>query len=199
MPELDRLLPAIPVSEEKGCVVQALASGPGPMPESIRQALLAVIYAAREEIIMTTPYFVLDDASRLALQGAALRGVDVTVIVPRRSDSMLTAAAGRSHYLDLLESGVKILRYRPGLLHAKTVTIDRDVALIGSTNFDQRSFFLNFEITLAIYDSDFTSMLRFLQRSYMEESQEVTLEVWRRRSVWSRAMDNGAQLLGPLL
>ncbi|MGD9692806.1 MAG: cardiolipin synthase [Phycisphaerales bacterium] len=199
IPDLDALLPPIEISRETGSVVQVLASGPGPAPESIRQALLAAIYAARDEIIMTTPYFVLDDASRLALQAAALRGVDVTVIVPRRSDSMLTAAAGRSHYLDLLEAGVKIRRYRPGLLHAKTVTIDRDMALIGSTNFDQRSFFLNFEITLAVYDSDFASTLRFLQRGYMEESQDVTLEAWKRRSSWAKAVDNSAQLLGPLL
>lgn len=184
---------------EAHSVVQVIPSGPGPIPESIRQALLTVVYGAREEIIMTTPYFVLDEATRLALQAAALRGVRVVVIVPLRSDSWLTAAAGRSHFLDLLESGVSILRYRPGLLHAKTVTIDRDIALIGSTNFDQRSFFLNFEITLAVYDSDFASMLRFLQSEYMQQSERVTLESWRRRAVWKVAADNSAQLLGPLL
>ncbi len=199
LPDLDRLLPPIKPSPDATSVVQVIPSGPGAAPESIRQALLAVIYGARDEIIMTTPYFVLDDASRLALQGAAMRGVDVSVIVPRRSDSFLTAAAGRSHYLDLLESGVHIWRYRPGLLHAKTVTIDREVALIGSTNFDQRSFFLNFEITLAIYDSDFASMLRFLQRGYVSESDRVDLKEWRRRPVWKTSIDNAAQLVGPLL
>lgn len=198
-PHLPSLLPEIELDEGARSVVQVIPSGPGPAPESIRQALLAAIYGAREEIIMTTPYFVLDDASRLALQAAAMRGVAVHVIVPRKSDSFLTAAAGRSHYLDLLESGVRIWRYRRGLLHAKTVTIDRAAALIGSTNFDQRSFFLNYEITLAVYDSDFASMLRFLQREYMGESEEVSLEAWRERVWWKRAADNAAQLVGPLL
>jgi cardiolipin synthase len=192
-------LPDVPTPPPGNPIVQVVPSGPGPSPDAIRQAMLTTIYSAREEIVMTTPYFVPDDATRVALQAAATRGVAVTLVMPKVSDSLLVAAASRSHYVDLLESGVKILHYNGGLLHAKTLSIDRRIALIGSANFDQRSFFLNFEVTLFIYDDDSASMMRFMQTSYMENSTEVLLADWRQRAIWRVFIDNAAQLLGPLL
>jgi cardiolipin synthase len=125
--------------------------------------------------------------------------VDVTIVMPKVSDSPLVAAASRSHYIDLLEAGVKILHYRGGLLHAKTVTVDRDIALIGSANFDARSFWLNFEVTVFIYDDDFASAMRFMQSDYIAQSDQVHLAEWKQRSRWEAFRDNAAQLLGPLL
>lgn len=197
--DVSQFLPNPSQHEDHDCVVQVVPSGPGPTPEAIHQALLTLIYSSREEIIMTTPYFVPDQATLESLRAAAARGVAVTLVMPRVSDSPLVAAASRSHYLDLLESGVRIKHYERGLLHAKTVTIDRKVGLIGSTNFDQRSFFLNFEATLFIYDDDFASVLRFMQVGYMHDAEDVDLIAWRNRSWWASLRDNSAQLLGPLL
>lgn len=179
--------------------VHVLPSGPGPRPDSIHQAMLAMLYVAREEIVMVTPYFVPDDASRAALRNAALRGVDVTLIVPTRLDARLVAAASRATFDDLLESGVKVLEHPHGLLHAKAATIDRRLAVVGSANFDQRSFWLNFETTLLIYDDEFASQLRFMQVELARESKQIFLEEWRRRPFMARFWDNLAQLFSPLL
>lgn len=180
-------------------LIQAIPSGPGPTPQAIHQAFLTLIYSAREELVMATPYFVPDEATLAALAAAASRGVRVTLIMPKVSDSFLVAAASRSHYLDLLEAGVRIHHYTRGLLHAKTLSIDGKVGLIGSANFDARSFFLNFEITLLIYDQDFAHRLGELHASYLCDAYEVTLDAWRKRKWWEIIRDNSAQLLGPLL
>lgn len=181
--------------------VHVIPSGPGPRPDAIHQAFLATLHGAREEIIMTTPYFVPDEATKGALVNAALRGVDVTIVVPEVSDNRLVSAAARSHFEDLLDAGIKIFRHRPkhGMLHAKCLTVDRDLAVIGSANFDMRSFWLNFEATLFIYDDDFAGQLRWLQTSYMEESVQLRLDSWKRRPRRQRFWDNVAQLAGPLL
>lgn len=199
---VDDYVPRIesPVPQDQHtCVVQVIPSGPGGSPQAIHQAMLTMIYHARHELVMTTPYFVPDDATRTALQAAATRGVRVTIVMPKVSDSILVAAAARSHYLDLLESGVKILHYRDGLLHAKTITVDTDLAMIGSANFDQRSFWLNFEVSMFAFDDDFASVVRFMQNDYLAKSDEVTLEEWQRRSLWEKFRDNTVQLMGPLL
>lgn len=182
-----------------GSIVQVVPSAPGSSGATVREALISTIFAAREEIIMTTPYFVPDEATKSALIAAAMAGVSVTLIVPYKIDTVLTAAAGRSHFLELMEAGVRIHRYRGGLLHAKTVTVDRAMGLVGSTNFDMRSFYLNFEITLFVYDPDVTGLLRMLQTSYLDESEEIFADAWRQRPLWKRAAENAARLLGPLL
>jgi cardiolipin synthase len=180
-------------------VVQVVPSGPGVVPGGLQQALLTTIYSAREELVLTTPYFVPDDATRKALMAASLRGVRVTLVMPREVNSPLVAAASRAQWLDLLESGVRIMLYRGGLLHAKTLTVDRRIGVIGSANFDMRSFWLNFEITLILYDDDFASVLRFMQVGYLDNAEEVSLDAWRARSRGRVLLDNIAQLLGPIL
>lgn len=189
----DRRTPA------QGSAVHVLASGPGPHPEAIHRAMIATFHAAREEIIITTPYFVPDDATRSALITAALQGVRVTVVLPRNNDSVLVSRASKSHYRGLLEAGVRIMHHHPGLLHSKTLTIDRKLAVFGSANLDTRSFYLNFETTLWIFDDEFASVLRFMQTSYIEKSEEVPRDFWATRPRLQRFLDNSAQLLGPLL
>lgn len=179
--------------------IHVVPSGPGPQPDAIHQAVISLLYAAREEIIMTTPYFVPDEALLGALVSASLRGVDVTLVLPDVLDAPIVAAAGRSFYDDLLTAGVKILHHTDGLLHAKTATIDRRLGVITSANLDIRSFWLNFELSLFIYDSDFASTLRFLQMKYITESEPITLTSWVARPAWRRFTDNAAQLLAPLL
>ncbi len=184
-----------------GCVVHVIPSGPGPQPEAIHHALLTMLYGASEEILMTTPYFVPDEAMKTALIVAAQRGVAVTLVLPERSDMLVVGAAARSHYEDLMLAGVRIRHYTAGLLHSKTITVDRRIGLITSVNFDIRSFFLNFECSLFIYDDDFASQMRFLQTSYMGAgvSKELHLDEWRHRPLRQRFVQNVAQLAGPLL
>lgn len=184
--------------------VQVVASGPeggreGGSPEAIHQAMLTAIYAARREIVMTTPYFVPDAAMLEAILAAATRGIRVVMVLPDVSDAPVVAAAGRAHYEDLLAAGVELQEYLGGLLHSKVITIDGKMGLVGSTNMDQRSFFLNFEATMFVYDEPFAGALRSLQMQYVASSRRITPERWRKRTVWMRLRDNSARLLGPLL
>lgn len=197
--ELPRLLALDGEASGGSSLVHVLPTGPGMDPLAIHHALLATIHSAREELIMTTPYFVPDEATKAAMVVAARRGVEVTLVVPEKSDHPIVCAAGRSHYHDLLDAGVRIRHFNAGLLHSKTVTVDRKIGIITSANFDMRSFFLNYEVSLFVYDDDFASMLRFLQVSYIERSSEITKDQWARRPVLKRFFDNFAQLLSPLL
>lgn len=196
---LGEYLPALVLREDAECIAQVIPSGPGPTPTAIHQAFLTLMYAAREELVMATPYFVPDEATLAALLAAAQRGVKVTLIMPKVSDSVIVALASRSYYAELLNAGVRIHHFTKGLLHAKTLTVDRHVGLIGSANFDARSFFLNFEITLLVYDRNFASTLWSMHEAYLRDTEEVRAESWHRRSWWKRARENVARLLGPLL
>lgn len=180
-------------------VVHVIASGPGPQPDAIHHAFLAMLFAARSEIIITTSYFVPDEATKGALMNAALRGVSVTLVMPDRLDSLLVAVAARSHYDDLLAAGVRVYHHEEGALHAKAAMIDGSLAVVGSSNFDVRSFWLNYECTLFIYDDDFAQSLRAMQHKYIAESVEILLNRWRARPVASKFVDNCARLMSPLL
>lgn len=196
--EVTELLPDFPI-EEGGCIVQVAPSGPVPRPDAIQEAILTTIHSARRELILTTPYFVPDDATKMALVCAARQGVTVTLVVPKKLDGRLVAAASKSYYGELLDAGVRIMEHAPGLLHSKTMTVDADLALIGSTNLDIRSFRLNFEATVFVFDSDFASHLRMLQTEYISHSKELFADDWSRRPLWPRFKENLARLASPLL
>ncbi len=182
-----------------GIPVQVMGTGPGSYNEALEQLVQAAIHLSREELILTTPYFVPDEGTVTALATAARRGVATTLVVPRRNDSRLVAAASRAFYQDLLDAGVEICEFTAGLLHAKTLTLDRDLALVTTANLDRRSFDLNFEISTVVYDSDFASQLRFLQRSYVERSVRIEPSRWACRPWTVRALHNAAGALSPLL
>jgi cardiolipin synthase len=187
-------------SEPQGeTIAQIIASGPNRQNEALRQLNASALHLAEEELVLTTPYFVPDEATAMALRSAGRRGVTAILIVPARNDSPLVAAASRSYYEPLLADGVQIYEFQGGLLHAKTLTIDRELAIVGTANFDRRSFELNFEVTLAVYDTDFASELRFLQMSYRDQSRQVLTSQWMRRAWPRRLLENGAGLLSPLL
>src|ERR1041384_2860984 len=120
---LEELLPERPVPQG-GSVVQVAPSGPDEPPQPMREAVVTTIFAAKRELILTTPYSVPDEPSKEALIAAALRGVHVTIVVPDEHDSRFVAAAARAHFLDLIEAGVRIKHHTKGLLHSKTVTVD---------------------------------------------------------------------------
>ena len=179
--------------------VQVIPSGPGVIGNSIYQLLLLSIYSAGREIIMTTPYFVPDEAVGTALLTAAERGVKVTVILPERNDSRLVHYTCRSYFDDMLAAGIQIFEFKGGLLHTKSVVVDRQVALFGSVNLDVRSFWLDFEVTLGVYDPDFAERLIALQDQYIADSIPVDLQTWQQRPGKERFIENLARLTSPLL
>ena len=179
--------------------VQLVPSGPGLVPEAIHSLLLTTIYSARDELVLTTPYFVPDESLLTALKSAAQRGVHVTLIVPKKNDSILVHHASRAHYHELAKSGVRIMLFNDGLLHSKTITVDREFSLFGSVNLDMRSFWLNYEATLFIYDRGFADQIRTIQAHYVDRSEEAELGEIERRPVINRFKENIALLIGPLL
>jgi cardiolipin synthase len=180
-------------------VIQVLPSGPANQVEAIERMLITSIYSARRELIITSPYFVPSEALQMALVSAALRGVQVTIIVPKKVDSLLVRWASQAFIGDLISSGVQVAQYDGGLLHTKSVTIDGKISLFGSLNMDPRSFRLNFEITLAVYCDRFTGDLRRLQQTYLDESNLVDDKSWEARPPLIRFGEKAARLLGPLL
>jgi cardiolipin synthase len=179
--------------------VQVIPSGPGRTSNGIYQLLLMSIYSARQEIVMTTPYFVPDDAVTTALLTAAERGVKVTVIMPERNDSRLVHYTCRSYFDDMLAAGIQIFGFKGGLLHTKSVVVDRLVSLFGSVNLDVRSFWLDFEVTLCVYDPDFAERLLALQDNYIHDAIPVDIQTWHQRSGKERFVENLVRLASPLL
>ncbi len=188
-----------PVAPTGGALVQLAPSGPGFGDDTIHDLLLTTLYAARRELILTTPYFVPDNAILAALKSAAQRGVAVTLIVPAKNDSHLVHYASRARYNALTRAGVRIMAFSGGLLHTKTITVDGDFCLFGSVNLDMRSFWLNFEMTLFVYDQDFTARVRALQQGYLQASTRHDLEASSTRPFRERLLENIALLVGPLL
>jgi cardiolipin synthase len=179
--------------------VQVVPSGPGRAGDSVHQLLLMSIYAARKELSMTTPYFVPDEAITSALLSAARRGVAVTLILPEKNDSRLVHYTCRSHFDELLEAGVRIFGFKGGLLHTKSAVVDGEISLFGTVNLDIRSFWLDFEVTLCVYDSQFAESLLALQQKYIGDSVKIDPDAWRRRSATERFIENLARLCSPLL
>lgn len=179
--------------------VQTLPSGPSYPTENYQRMVVAAIHSAERRVTITSPYFVPDEAFLQAMQTAIMRGVKVEVIVPRRVDQKLVGAAGRSYYDDLLYMDATLYLYDEGLLHAKTMCIDDSIAFIGSSNFDIRSFALNFEINLLFYGPRVAEQLRAQQQKYIEKSFQLTAERWNQRPAIKKLFQNVAKLVSPLL
>ena len=159
----------------------------------------SIMYAAREELMITTPYFVPNEAMIEALRATSFRGVKTTIVFPARNDSWVVAAASRSYYATLLEAGVQIFEYHGGLLHTKSLTVDREVALIGSANMDRRSFDLNYENNILLVDRQLTADLRTRQLQYIASSTAVTAADVSDWSLKRRLWNNAVAMLGPVL
>jgi len=176
-----------PRLETKGeKTMRVLSSDPGTEKSEMYGALLSAIGSARQRVWLTFGYFVPDPQTRQALIDAARRGVDVRLVLPGFSDFWAPIYAGRSHYSDLLAAGVRIYEWREALLHAKTAVVDSVWSSVGSTNLDWRSFVLNYEADLVVYDAAFARELERLFRQDVQASAEVTLERWKKRGVGER-------------
>jgi cardiolipin synthase len=158
--------------------------------------MVAAIHQARERVWLCTPYFVPSEAARQALTSAAMRGVDVRLLVPAMSDSRWVSAAARSYYDELHGAGAQVFEY-PGMLHSKALLVDGGVSIFGSSNFDNRSFRLNFELCVLFEDADVAAALAAEFRHDLLLAREVT---WPRRLGWrERSFEAWARLLSPLL
>ena len=189
-----------PTPKPSGAIpAQVLPSGPNYPVESYQRLVVTVLYSARERVVITTPYFVPDEPFLQAMQVVAQRDVDVNLILPVKTDHPLIDMAGRAYFEELLEAGVRIFAYEDGLLHAKTITVDDSIAFLGSSNFDIRSFSLNFEINLLLYGQEATQNLRERQMEYLNNSHAIKLSDWQHRSSYKRLVHDVAKLFSPLL
>lgn len=179
--------------------IQVVPSGPGETGDGLLQMLLALINAAEKELVLTTPYLVPDDSMLRALRGAAGRGVRVAMILPERVDSLLTRHASRSYYEELLEAGVEIHLYEKGLLHTKSIVVDDTMSMFGTVNLDMRSLWINYEVALFVFDSEFALSLRALQQTYLADSRRIDPTGWAARSTGRRFLENSLRLVSPLL
>jgi cardiolipin synthase len=180
-------------------VVAVVPSGPDNTSEAIHRAFFAAIVGARRRVWITTPYFVPDRSVLVALQTAALRGVDVKIILPSRSNHRVTHRAGMSYYAELLESGVELYEFLPGMIHAKTMLVDDEVALVGSANMDMRSFRLNFEVHAVAYDAGIASAIEDSFFQDRQESRKIDPKQWADRSWTQRVYEGVARLVSPIL
>ncbi len=179
--------------EELDC--QVVPSGPGFPGENNLRLFNALLYYAQERIVITSPYFVPDDSMRYAITTAVQRGLSVELFVSEIGDQPVVYHAQRSYYEELLKAGVRIWMYRaPYILHSKHFTIDDDVAVIGSSNMDMRSFSLNMEVSLMVRGPGFVREMRRVEDGYRARSRELTLDEWSRRTRWSTVLDNLARL-----
>ena len=177
----------------------AIGTGPTVRYSAMSEMFESLFFAARRELVVTTPYYVPDEGLQSALCATAYRGVDTTLILPERNDSWIVAAASHSYYADLLRAGVKIHEYVGGLLHTKSITLDGEITLIGSANLDRRSFELNFENNILIYDAELTATIRQRQEQYLAHSKPITAEAVAAWSMQRRLWNNAIATLGPLL
>jgi cardiolipin synthase len=182
-----------------GVPAQALASGPAFPTQNNQRLFVALIHGARERVVLTTPYFIPDEPLLQAMQTAAVRGVGVHLVVSEKGDHPIVSLAQKSYYEELLEAGVHIHLYQTNFLHAKHLSIDDSVAMIGTSNLDIRSFALNAEVMLLIYDHDVTDRLAAEQERCFADSRLLTLSEWQQRSFVAKLGQNLTRLLSPLL
>jgi cardiolipin synthase len=179
--------------------IAVVTSGPDTHTEAIHRLFFGAIVGAEREVLVTTPYFVPTESLMVAMELAAMRGVAVKLLLPGRSNHRVTFHAGRSFYAQLLEAGVDLLEYVPGIVHAKTLVADGKVALVGSANMDLRSFRLNFEVHTLVHDPTTATTLCEAFRAHEADSRQVDLASWRERDWALRMKEGAARLVSPLL
>ncbi len=195
---LAEYFPIIKPSENKSHV-QISASGPNSIQPSVLFTLLQAIYLAKEEILITTPYFIPGDSIIDALRIAALSGLKVKLLVPGICDSKIVNAASKSNYKTLLEAGVEIYLYQKGFVHAKTLITDSKLIVVGTANMDYRSFELNFEVNAIVYDDEVANELRNVFFSDLQDAEKIDKEEWLHRKWYTQFPERIARLSSPVL
>lgn len=183
----------------KGFDGQIIGDGPTIRHASTQQLFSTILHQAKSSITISTPYFVPDEIVLGALCSAALRGIKVKMIFPKRNDSFIVAGASRSFYRTLLEAGVELYEFKGGLLHSKTLTVDDSMSFVGSSNMDIRSFDLNFENDFLIHDAETTRVIQTRQQEYLHSSDTVSLAQVMKWSLPKRIWNNLLATVGPIL
>ena len=197
-PESDDLSPAGPNLAQDG-LAQVVPSGPGYNEGTAEAVMIALMYGARSRVVLTSPYVIPSEAFLAAMCSTARRGVAVDLIVDAESNKPMVQLAQQSYYDTMLRAGVAIHRHHESFLHAKHMSVDDDVALIGSSNLDIRSFALNAEVSVLIYDRSVVAALRHIQDGYLRHCDRVTVEERRALRLGQRALENLARLTDSLL
>ena len=194
---VDEMPPRAPASG--GSQLQVVPSQPGGDTALVYDVLCHALNVAQERVVISTPYFVPDEALLNTLIITARRGVEVVLILPRRVDSRLVRYASRAYYQPLLDAGVRLKMYDGGLLHTKAVVIDGRFALFGTVNMDMRSFYLNLELSLAVYTPETVAAIGALLDGYLKDSEAVSLKKWQQRRRVQRFIERCVRLVSPLL
>lgn len=180
-------------------MVQIVSSGPDLSVFAIHKVYFGAMNQATSRLWVTTPYFVPDDATLSALISAAMRGVDVRIIVPAKGDSRLVDLAARSYFPEVLDAGGRVFEYGPRFIHAKTIVIDDDIAIVGTANLDNRSFRLDFELAAVVYGQDLNAQLASAFQRDLEACTEVRRIAFEHLPFLTRLGQSSARLLSPLL
>lgn len=180
-------------------IVQIVHSGPDSDWESIMQGIASAIMSAQHYVYLHTPYFVPNEVILNAVIIAALSGIDIKLIIPKKSDAKLSDACTFSYLGEILEAGVKVFQYKEGFLHSKAIVIDDFVSIIGSANLDERSFNQNFEINAFIYNTKTSLELKKLFEEDLFNSKEITLSDWHNRKKHQKLKESFARLFSPIL
>lgn len=197
--DLGEMLQEPVLTDDPGIIAQVAGTGPDRRQGSLSDCMATMLYSARESVTITTPYYVPDAALDVAIRSAARRGVRVRMILPERNDSTIVAASSEGFYYGLLAAGVELYLFRPGLLHAKIITVDDAFSMIGSANMDRRSFEINYEMNMLILDETLSHHIQDRQEGYVMRSRPLTIEEIRGWSVWRRLRNNTLALASPLL
>jgi cardiolipin synthase len=189
-----------PVRSEQGNMnALVIPTGPADRMETASLVFAAAINSAVERVWIASPYFVPDDAIVQALQLAGLRGVDVRILIPEKTDNLLVTLAAYSFLDEVKEAGVKFYRYQGGFLHQKVVLVDNGLATVGTANFDNRSFRLNFEITAAVADQDFALAVESMLEDDFSKSRLMERDEYEQKSFWFKLAVRSSRLTAPVL
>ncbi len=197
MPRSGEIFPAPELAGE--AVVQTVPSGPSYPWQNYQRLVVSALHGAKKWVVITTPYLIPDDELLHALETAVLGGVRVQLVIPEKSDQFLVGNAAKAYFDVLLDAGIEIYLFQGGIIHSKTMTVDHSLAFLGTSNFDIRSFALNFELNLVLYGKDETRAVRNAQHSYITASRRLTRESWGDRPRAVRVVHGITKLFSPLL
>jgi cardiolipin synthase len=192
-----KYFPRVPPTGDE--TVQVVSSGPDRRWPTILQLYFQAVAMASRQVFISSPYFIPDRSLLMALETAALRGVDVRLLLPHNPDGRIVAAAAHSYYEEVLEAGIRIFEYLPGFMHSKMITVDGRYGSVGSANMDVRSFGLNFEVSAFVYSRAFARRLRLQFERDLEQSIEIELDAFRQRSRVRKFGQSVAHLLSGIL
>ncbi len=187
------------VQQKEDTYVQIVGSGPDSKHPSILFSILQAIYLAKEEILITTPYFIPGDNIMDAVRIAASSGLTVKLLVPAVSDSRIVNKAAKANYSDLIKSGVEVYLYEKGFIHSKTMVTDGKLSIVGSANMDYRSFELNFEVNAIVYDLAFAKKLRAVFFDDLKHARKINEKTWNKRPFYHKLAERLARLFSPAL